>query len=126
MGKVFNKSYQEITEKDLNEFSDGLCSRMLLFQGDYPSFLPYLVSEVINHPQINQIDKDQLGSYCDMFELNWREDILKPLIVSPVYLNDSRRMIDADLQEEVVAERVKKAGIPYLASIKDKIIKYDA
>ena len=68
MSKVFNKSYDEIQERDLNEFVSGLCSRLMLFDGDFPSFLPYLVKEVVNHPNINQIDKDQLESYSDMFE----------------------------------------------------------
>jgi hypothetical protein len=124
MSKVFGKDYKEINESDLNEFVNGLCSRMLLFGKDFPSFLPYLVSEVVNHPSINLFDKEQLESYCDMFEMQWREDPLKPLLASPVYLKDNKKMDKSALSEKQVSERMRKAGIPYMNSIKNKIIAF--
>ena len=92
MSTVFGKAYPEIEKKDLNEFVNGICSRMMLFDGQFPSFLPHLIKEVVNHPNIDEIDKDQLESYSDMFEIRWREDSERPLMVSPIYLNDSRKV----------------------------------
>lgn len=123
MGKVFGKSYSEIQDQDLTEFVNGLCSRLMLFDGNFPSFLPYLVKEVVNHPNINAIAKDQLESYSDMFDLNWREDVEKPLIVSPIYTNDSREAND-DLERENISEKMRNASIPYINNLKRKMMEY--
>lgn len=123
MKKVFNKDYTEIKEKDLNEFVSGLCSRLMLFDGDFPSFLPYLVKEVVNHPKINQIDKEQLESYSEMFELKWKEDPEKPLMISPIYTKDSR-VVNDDLEKENISKKMRNASIPYLYELKSKVMKY--
>ena len=123
MGKVFNKEYSSITSDDLNEFVNALSSRLMLFDGEFPSFLPYLIKETVNHPNITPIDKDQLEAYSDMFEIRWREDIDQPLMLSPVYCKDSRVAND-DLEEENISEKMRKAGIPYLENLKEKILSH--
>lgn len=123
MGKVFNKEYSSITSDDLNEFVNTLSSRLMLFDGEFPSFLPYLIKETVNHPNITPIDKDQLEAYSDMFEIRWREDIDQPLMLSPVYCKDSRVAND-DLEEENISEKMRKAGIPYLENLKEKILSH--
>ena len=123
MTKVFGKSYEEIGEKDLNEFVTGISSRMMLFDGQFPSFLSHLIKEVVNHPNINPIDKEQLESYADMFEIKWREDVSKPLLVSPVYTGDSRK-IEEKLKRENVEEMMRKANIPYIEDLKKRIMEY--
>jgi hypothetical protein len=124
MSTVFGKAYPEIKEKDLNEFIDGICARMMLFDGQFPSFLPHLIKEVVSHPNIAQTDKDQLESYSDMFEIRWREDSERPLMVSPIYLSDSRR-IESDLDRSEVADKMRLASIPYMEDLKKKMMKFE-
>lgn len=123
MGKVFNKEYSSITSQDLKEFVNALSSRLMLFNGEFPSFLPYLIKETVNHPNITPIDKDQLEAYSDMFEIRWREDFDQPLMLSPIYCKDSR-VANEDLEAENVSEKMRKAGIPYLENLKEKIISH--
>lgn len=121
MGKVFDKKYEDLTVDDLNEFTSGLCSRMMSFEGDFPNFMPHLVREIINHPNVHPIDRDHLESYSDLFEMKWRDNPEQPLWLSPIYMNDSRKD-EGDLEREKVVEKLRKAGIPYLEPIKQKII----
>ena len=121
MCKLFKKGYADISESDLNEFTSGMCERMMMFEGDFPNFLPYLIREVVNHPQINSIDKDQLESYCDMFDLRWRDDPEKPLLTSPVYTQDSRKL-ESDMDKVSASEKMRKACIPYIEELKNKMM----
>mmetsp|Transcript_10936 Transcript_10936/g.9661 ORF Transcript_10936/g.9661 Transcript_10936/m.9661 type:complete len:124 (-) Transcript_10936:28-399(-) len=123
MSKLFGKSYKEIGEKDLNEFSSGISERMMLFDGEFPSFLPHLIKEIVNHPNINQMDKEHLETYSDMFDLRWREDSSKPLLLSPIYTSDSRKAGD-DLERGVASEKMRRASIPYIDGIKEKFNEY--
>ena len=121
ISKVFSKDYKEINDKDLNEFVEGLSQRMIMFNGSFPNFLPHLVREIVNHPNINIMDKEYLESYCKIFELEWKENPDQPLWLSPIYTKDSR-VIEDDLNESSVSEKLQKAGIPYISAIKKKIL----
>lgn len=66
ISKIFNKSYNELTEQELREFVTSLSSRLMLF-GKFPSFLSHLVYEIYKHPKLNKIDQEHLETYCDMF-----------------------------------------------------------
>lgn len=123
MMKIFQKPYGDITQSDLNEFINGLCSRMMLFNGEFPKFLPYVIKEVVNHPNISVIDKEQLESYSDMFDIDWRDDISKPLLASPIYTKDSRKVED-DMDVKSISEKMRNANIPYLEDLKKKVMEH--
>lgn len=121
ISKVFGKKFNEITTEDLNEFVEGLCQRLIMFNGSFPNFLPHLVREIINHPNLNVMDKEQLESYCNMFEFEWKENPDQPLWLSNIYTKDSR-VIEDDLNEATISKKLQKAGIPYISNIKRKIL----
>mmetsp|Transcript_30076 Transcript_30076/g.29577 ORF Transcript_30076/g.29577 Transcript_30076/m.29577 type:complete len:316 (+) Transcript_30076:378-1325(+) len=120
---MFGKSYGDISTQDLNQFIEGICSRMMLFDGDYPNFLPYIIKEVVNHPNISKIDKEHLESYSDMFDIRWRDDISKPLMISPIYTEDSRK-VENDLDSASVSEKMRKANIPYIETLKRSVMEH--
>ena len=123
MMTVFGKSYGDISEADLGEFTNGICSRMMLFDGDFPSFLPYVIREAVNHPNVSVLDKEQLETYSDMFDLQWRDDISKPLMINPIYTKDSRKL-ENDLDEESISEKMRRANIPYLDNLTKRVMEH--
>lgn len=89
-----DKKYEELTAKELRSLTENLCLRMYLFNYDYPAFLPQVVRAVIEHPQLQRSDRDQLAMYARMFELDWRGDTdftnkQEFMATNPIYLDGS-------------------------------------
>ena len=63
-----------------------------MFDYDYPNFLPHIVIALEKHPQIDNATRDKLTTYCEMFDLHWKEDQTKLLKESPVYLKGSKSL----------------------------------
>lgn len=85
--------YEDITQAQLNDVTEGLVSRLHLFNGEYPAFLPQAVRAVMEHPSLSRTDYSKLDTFCKMFELDWRGDRALSnrsefLSSQPIYLNE--------------------------------------
>ena len=68
-------------------------SRLHLFNGEYPAFLPHAVRAIMEHPSLSRTDYSKLDSFCKIFELDWRGDRdlanwREFMSSNPIYINE--------------------------------------
>ena len=121
-----DKKYEELTAKELRSLTENLCLRMYLFNYDYPAFLPQVVRAVIEHPQVQRSDRDQLELYARLFELDWRGDRdfknkQEFMATHPIYLDGANLKSQGAVTDEVVKERLQRACAPYVEETAKRI-----
>lgn len=50
------RTYQDLTTSDLNRVSEALVTRLSMFNGKYPAFMPHLVRGIMEHPNLSNSD----------------------------------------------------------------------
>lgn len=50
------RTYEDLTTTDLNRISEALVSRLSMFNGKYPAFMPHLVRGIMDHPNLSNSD----------------------------------------------------------------------
>lgn len=86
------KSYEELTTRDLHLIVEAMCPRLNLFNREYPVFLPHAVRAIIEHPNLARSDRMTMDSYSKIFKLDWRGDVHimnkdEFMSTNPVYLD---------------------------------------
>ena len=67
-------------------------TRLSMFNGKYPAFMPHLVRGIMDHPNLSNSDQQLVNTYCRMFELDWRGDReisnkKEYMATNPIYLS---------------------------------------
>lgn len=125
---VQNRDYKDLTTKELSEISGSIASRLNLFNGSYPEFMPQVVKAVMEHPNLAKTDKDSLDTYCKMFELDWRQDRSHAnkqqfLSVHPVYLEGTNFKEYGTLDNFEVMSMIRQACTPFVPELAKKMMR---
>jgi hypothetical protein len=130
VGKITGQNYQEMSSDHLHTLVEDICTRLNMFQRDYPGFMPHAVRAIFEHPNLTRTDRTTLDAYCKMFKLDWRldtdiENKDKFMSSNPIYLRkEDRTTLDAHpatVNESAIAD-IKRACKPYLPDLVSKII----
>jgi hypothetical protein len=61
-GNPIQKTYKDLTSRELNVITENLCMRLYLFNYGYPNFLPQMVKAVMEHPNLLKSDHTMLDT----------------------------------------------------------------
>lgn len=80
-----------MTSLELHGLAENLAIRLYLFDYDYPKFLPQSIKAILEHENLNEVDRNLLEHYCRIFELDWRGDQTydnkdEMMATNPIYL----------------------------------------
>lgn len=124
---IDKKDYKDLTSRELHSLTENLCLRLYLFNYEYPAFLPQVVRAVIEHPNLQKSDQDQLELYARMFELDWRGDTdyknkQEFMATHPIYIKGSNLRSQGEITEAVVKEKLQRACAPYVEEAAHRLI----
>jgi len=119
---VFNKPYDEVSEVDLHIFAENLIERTYLLKKYLPKKLGFILKGIFTHPKLNTLDKNNLTAILELHNL--KLEIHHSPLVSMHDFNIGGVKVPEDSLFEIdqVKERVKKARIPFVENIANKIM----
>lgn len=91
-GKEKESLYKKMSQDKLHQVVESLTTRMNLFEGVYPDFLPLAVKGIMEHPNLSRADHANLDAFCKLFNLDWRGDMTLAnrdefMATNPIYLD---------------------------------------
>lgn len=106
------KKYDDLTSLELHNLSESFAIRLHLFNYEYPRFLPQTVKGIMEHKNLNDVDRNLLEHYCRMFELDWRGDQQfsnkeEMLATNPVYVTGSNTNEFGRINNEKASQMLK-------------------
>lgn len=113
------KKYEDLTSLELHGLAENLAIRLYNFDYDYPKFLPQTIKAIMEHKNLNVVDKHLLESYCRIFELDWRGDQTfdnknEMMMTNPIYYHGTNTKAFGELNPSKVSQMLKEACVPFL------------
>lgn len=129
-GNPIDKEYKDLTSRELHTLTENLCLRIYMFNYDYPAFLPQVVRALLEHPNLQKSDMDQMELYSKMFELDWKGDSSYKnkqefMSTNPIYFSDGTNIKSyGEITNDTVKDMLQKACAPYVEETAKTLLKY--
>eukprot|EP01017_Pseudomicrothorax_dubius_P041381 TRINITY_DN6612_c0_g1_i15.p1 TRINITY_DN6612_c0_g1~~TRINITY_DN6612_c0_g1_i15.p1 ORF type:complete len:327 (+),score=104.74 TRINITY_DN6612_c0_g1_i15:45-983(+) len=119
--RFFKKEYDQVTASELNLFVENIGGRLYILKKYIPLPLKYAIAGVLDHPNIDELDRNKLLAFLHLFEVEVKVKSSELLAAEPIRLEGEKVQETTLPPREVLQERLRVASTPFVPQIALKL-----